>query len=123
MSSTYTFGAVGAAGVAEGSYGYLQSFEKKSGGTTVTRKDASGNTVLVKATDHVSDVTAEYVFDSGTTAPQYGDILTVGTDAYLVEEATKKESNENWTTLSLTLKRWVSGAVPVTTTTTTTTAD
>lgn len=115
MASTYTFGAVGLTGILEGTYGYLQSFEKKSAGTTVTRKNAVGNTVLVKATDATAEVTCEYVFDSGTTAPKYGDIISVGGEYYIVESADKKESNENYTTLSLTLKRWVDGAVPTTT--------
>jgi hypothetical protein len=110
--ATFNFGAKGETGLAAGTYGYLQSFDKNQQGDISEDKDEDGNVALVDAKNKNTEIQAEYVYDSETAAPEFGDIITVGTLGYIVSNVGTSETNEGRTRLKLTLKHYDENNLP-----------
>ena len=110
--STYKFGAEGETGLAEGTFGFLQNFNKNGSFTEDTVKDASGNTALQDVVDPVTEIDCEYIFDSDTTAPTKGDIIDVGGKGYRVMSDNKATDNGSRHSLKLQLKKYDTNNIP-----------
>lgn len=110
--ATYQFGTVGATGIAEGTYGLLQSFNKNTTTEEAVAPDANGNVAHLTLYNATEEITAEYIYDTTTTAPVAGDTITIGTKTYAVTSTGLAESNTDYTKLSITLKHYVENAIP-----------
>ena len=113
--ATFTFGAVGATNVAEGTYGYLQSFSYSYAADEATASNAMGAVAAQTIYNPVTTCSCEYVFDSTKTLPSVGDKIIVGaTDAYTVMTVDKSETNTGYPTASIVMKRYtgVAGGIP-----------
>ena len=110
--ATYQFGAVGATGIAEGTYGLLQSFSKNHTSDEAVAQDADGNVADQHIYNKVDEITCEYVFDTTTTLPSVGDTVSVGSDHYTVMSVNETESNTDYKKAQLTLKRYVNNSIP-----------
>ena len=113
--ATYQFGAVGATGIAEGTYGLLQSFNKNTTTEEAVAPDANGNVAHLTLYNATEEITAEYIYDTEATAPVAGDIIIIGTKTYAVTSTELAESNTDYTKLSITLKHYVKNGIPDTT--------
>lgn len=112
--ATYQFGAQGATGMAEGTYGLLQNFNETETGDEGVAQDANGNVADQTLYNNQKNITVEYVFDTEKTTPSRGDTVTVGSDKYAVMEVGKVESNTDYKRVNLTLKQYVNNSVPST---------
>lgn len=110
--ATYQFGAVGATGIAEGTYGLLQSFNNNTTTEEAVAPDATGNVAHLTLYNATEEITAEYIFDTTTTAPAAGDTITIGEKTYAVISTELTESNTDYTKLSIRLKHYVENGIP-----------
>jgi len=111
--AVYPFGAVGATNVAEGTWGFLQSFSEDLSADEATAQNAMGDVGAQTIFNEVTEVSCEYVYDSATTAPAPGDLIVVGaTDKYTVMSVGKAETNTEYKKLSVTMKRYTAVGIP-----------
>lgn len=110
--ATYQFGAVGATGIAEGTFGLLQSFNSNTTTEEAVAPDATGNVAHLTLYNATEEITAEYIFDTTTDAPAAGDTITIGEKTYAVISTGLTESNTDYTKLSITLKHYVKNGIP-----------
>jgi len=114
--ATFTFGAVGATNVAEGTYGYLQNFSSNASADEATAPNAMGAVAAQTIYNPVTTCSCEYIYDSDTAVPVIGTTIAVGgTDKYTVMSADKSETNTGYPALALTMKRYTTVGVPANT--------
>jgi hypothetical protein len=112
MAVTLQFGAVGQTGIAEGTFGYLQTYSKDDSADETVAMDAVGEPAENHFSNKATTIEADYVFDTTTTAPTVGAEVTLGTDKYSVMSVNQAETNDGYTTLKVTLKRYTTNGVP-----------
>ena len=79
---------------------------------TVDAFDDQGSTVAVSFFDQMIEIKFNGLIKSGTAIPVIGSTITIATVMYTVMKVAKKEKNNNFTYLTMDLKRWSDNLVP-----------
>lgn len=112
MAETYVVGVVGQTGLAPTTYGLLQTFNENSSIEELTVKGADGNVALQDVINPVTEIDAEYVWDTEKPAPVVGNILSDGAKGWRVMSTGKVESVDGHKKLSVKLKRYDGNSIP-----------
>lgn len=103
-----------------GTYGYVQSMDFSEGGEEVLIKDEDGITQVEDLYDNLYEVTVNAKFDRAQTLPARGDAVTLAAcpkaaynTKYTVVSMTVGEVNTDAANLTLNLRRFDDGNVPV----------
>ena len=112
MAATYVFGTVGLTGAIEGTFGFLQNFTETTGGDIALALNAAGDVGAQQVHNEYTEISAEYIFDSTTTAPVFGDTLAIDSKNYLVESASKSEAVGEFKKISFTAKQYTAVPIP-----------
>lgn len=115
MANTYTRGVLT---TITGSLGYLQSIDAKRSAKEDAIQNAAGTTVDVAFIDLVNEVTAVVKFDRDATIPEIGSSATIAAcntkfnGVYYVMDCQLKEQTGTSCDFTVSLKRYVTGAIP-----------
>lgn len=78
----------------------------------VSAYDSQGSTVAIAYFDQMIDLKFNALLVSGTTLPTIGATVTVNSIMYVCEKVSKKEKNNNFTYVTLDLKRYSDNLIP-----------
>ncbi len=104
-----------------GSYGYVQSISNSVSGKNLVIEDEDGITRVDEYYDEKNTANVEAKFDRAQTLPSRGDTITLASSplasmdgTYTVSELSVNETQNDAAVLSMTLVRYVDGALPTT---------
>jgi len=116
--ASYQFGVIS---TVTGAVGLLQSFSWNASGTEAVAQDNLGEVAAYTIYDKQATASIEVVFDTTTTLPDVGDVVTLAgvpeAGSYVVTGTGTTESNTAYKRASLTVKRWLSASLPAAVTT------
>jgi hypothetical protein len=113
MAATYQFGAVGQTGLAESSFGLLQTYAANDSADHAVGMNAVGEPAVEHFHNKATGLEADFVYDTSITKPVVGESIAVGgSDKYSIMSTGESQANDGYTTLKITLNRFTVNGIP-----------
>ena len=94
-----------------GTYGVITNLDITESAETATYADENGDVAGYNAYNESATISMTFTYD-GTAAPSAGDVMTIDSVKYIIDEVKETEANDAFRTAEISGTRYITNTIP-----------